>query len=278
MLNCLFCVFKEAKDMQVSTIENREDYVSIKELVDLIDKKYILHLHNSKKDVDKLAKLALEKKIISTIKKENNIDYIQENRGKKVYLINRGSINALMNLLEKYIISRPQFTRHDEVLYSKQLAKISDGSQKDKTLKELQIQKSSDYLEGKSLENAKNCIIQIIDNNLYNTTYDSTRKVVEKIEEFAADSYDDFAEAFKIHFNQAFGEKLTYDLNKVKTEIIFQNSFKQKYSSFNQIAYIKDYCLRELHTVKYDDTFIIIKGYSEYDIKLQNPLTWYCRK
>ena len=121
--------------MQVSTIENREDYVSIKELVDLIDKKYILHLHNSKKDVDKLAKLALEKKIISTIKKENNIDYIQENRGKKVYLINRGSINALMNLLEKYIISRPQFTRHDEVLYSKQLAKISDGSQKDKTLK-----------------------------------------------------------------------------------------------------------------------------------------------
>lgn len=39
MLSCLFCVFKEAKDMQVSTIENREDYVSIKELVDLIDKK-----------------------------------------------------------------------------------------------------------------------------------------------------------------------------------------------------------------------------------------------
>ena len=58
--------------MQVSTIENREDYVSIKELVDLIDKKYILHLHSSKNDVDKLAKLALEKKIISTIKKENN--------------------------------------------------------------------------------------------------------------------------------------------------------------------------------------------------------------
>lgn len=270
--------FQRGKNMQVNTIENREDYVSIKELIDAINQKYMLYSYNSKNSVVRSTKQLLEKKIVSTIKKENSIDYFQEDRGRKFYLINRESVNTLMDLLEKYIFSRSQLDKRDIVIYNQQLSEIGDGSRKDKTLKELQLKKSPDYLEDRELQSAEKCIIRIVKNNVYNTSYDPVHKVVNKIVEFTINSYEDFAEAFKAHFNRQFEEKLNHDLNMIKSEITFQNSMMQQYTSFNQVEYITDYCLRELHTIKYNDTFIITKGYSKYDIKLQNPLVWYCRK
>lgn len=61
-LSCLFLRFPRGKNMQISTIENREDYVSIKELMDAINQKYMLYSYNSKNNIVRAKRQLLEKK------------------------------------------------------------------------------------------------------------------------------------------------------------------------------------------------------------------------
>lgn len=49
--------------------------------------------------------------------------------------------------------------------------------------------------------------------------------------------------------NINFKQEFNHDLKEVKRNIIFKNSLQHSISNFYEVEYVKDYVLRELHTI-----------------------------
>lgn len=253
--------------MALKNFEDYSNYVSISEVIKIFDKKYKLFENNNNSGVvskyNANLKDSLKKKITFTIKEQKNgIDYVKQTNDKRQYLISYQSVPTLMRLLENYVIERSitmndqALKKRDDAIQSRQLSNISKNRM-DRSLIVTEIQNKMRSIDFDQLDNEA---AEVADKMAYDWLPKITETDLQKYEQINSD----------------FEKQLIQSLQLTKLEITFQNGLQHRYTEFDQAGYIKDYCLRELHTVQIQGKRIIYRGYSKYDLKLQNPLYWYC--
>ncbi|WP_131501608.1 hypothetical protein [Lactobacillus crispatus] len=251
--------------MELKNSVDYSNYISINELIKILDKKYGLFENNKNFETerDEILRTSVKRKIMRTIRKQkNSIDYVQRYDSKKQYLISYQSISTLTHLLENYFIKRSitmndqALKKRDDAIQSRQILDIS----KDKENRSLTLVEVQSKIQLMDFNYLNNEVANAVNKVAYNLIPRVTQTDLQKYKQINSD----------------FEKQLLQDLQQTKSEIIFQNGLQHRYTKFDQAGYIKDYCLRELHTVRIQGKRIICRGYSKYDLKLQNPLYWYC--
>ena len=130
----------------------------------------------------------------------------------------------------------------------------------------MQIRTSGEYLDDQQFEKVENVFAN------WELLFGNSHDLISKIKMISGDllNYGQIDDDFE--------NRLVRDMERVKLEVAYQNTLTDEPDQFDQVQYISDYFIRELHTVKIRGKQIVYEGYSKYDLKLQNPLEWYCYK
>lgn len=251
--------------MELQNSVNYSNYISINELIKIFDKKYELFEDNNNFETkhDKSLKTSLKIEIIRTIKKQkNSIDCVKQPDGNRQYLIAYQSVSTLTHLLENYITKRSitmndqALKKRDDAIQSRQILDLSKD-QMNRSLIMTEIQNKMQFMN-----------FNYLNSEVANAVKEVVYNLIPRITETTLQSYE--------QINSSFEKRLIMDLQQTKLEIIFQNSLQHSYTKFDQVKYLEDYCLRELHTVQVQGKRIVYRGYSKYDLRLRKPLNWYC--
>lgn len=251
--------------MELKNSVDYSNYISINELIKILDKKYGLFENNKNFETehDEILRTSVKRKIMRTIRKQkNSIDYVQRYDSKKQYLISYQSISTLTHLLENYFIKRSitmndqALKKRDDAIQSRQILDLSKD-QMNRSLIMTEIQNKMQFMN-----------FNYLNSEVANAVKEVVYNLIPRITETTLQSYE--------QINSSFEKRLIMDLQQTKLEIIFQNSLQHSYTKFDQVKYLEDYCLRELHTVQVQGKRIVYRGYSKYDLRLRKPLNWYC--
>lgn len=256
--------------MNSSAKEIQMQYVSIRRVIEDANKKYKLFTGNQVED-DYLIN-TMQKTIIATIKKESNgIDYYKENQGKKKYKIAKNQVNYLIGVILRDYFSKKSQAFDVSILQAEDKKLIDDSFQKlgrtkqEKDSALSKIENNPQYIKAKDMAKVEKEVTESIQNSV---TDDS----IDPINQIDTDLFTKYKQ-LNINFKQEFN----HDLKEVKRNIIFKNSLQHSISNFYEVEYVKDYVLRELHTINWNGQRLIVSyGYSKYDKKLHDPLNWYC--
>ena len=259
----------------VDQIINKLDMIyKFFESKEIFDPEYLReYLGEKVSEHDKKMMKDLTEKITSTVKDKVNkdgfsyLDQTNEDGTEELLIDSRGLMNldfALHNYFysKSSIMNLQALKDRDHELQSKQIAEIAkDQADQDNIL--IQVKNSDERLNKQQFDDVDDILW---DCDLSVFSYD----LISDIEKAQPDlmKYQQFDDDFKNRF--------TRDFEHVKVEIACKNIFYNKMVLFRRDRYIKDYFMRELHTVKIRGKQIVYEGYSEYDRKLQNPLEWYC--
>lgn len=269
------------EEKAMNNCEMYQGYVSIYELIDMLNEKYKFLDNDSifdsyffaENDHDEKLIDELTAKIITAIQKSKNyVDYLDpQDNDTMTYLIDVHSIRNVEVALHYYLeakssIMNPQaLKKRDNKLQSDQITKIAKD-QVDKKRILVQIRTSGEYLDDQQFEKVENVFAN------WELLFGNSHDLISKIKMISGDllNYGQIDDDFE--------NRLVRDMERVKLEVAYQNTLTDEPDQFDQVQYISDYFIRELHTVKIRGKQIVYEGYSKYDLKLQNPLEWYCYK
>lgn len=269
------------EEKAMNNCEMYQGYVSIYELIDMLNEKYKFLDNDSifdsyffaENDHDEKLIDELTAKIITAIQKSKNyVDYLDpQDNDTMTYLIDVHSIRNVEVALHYYLeakssIMNPQALKErDNKLQSDQITKIAKD-QVDKKRILVQIRTSGEYLDDQQFEKVENAFAN------WELLFGNSHDLISKIKMISSDllNYGQIDDDFE--------NRLVRDMERVKLEVAYQNTLTDEPDQFDQVQYISDYFMRELHTVKIRGKQIVYEGYSKYDLKLQNPLEWYCYK
>lgn len=276
MLNGFFCLFRKKHVIMPSIDAKKNAYVSLREIIELANKKYKLFSSNKTFESieQKNAIDTIKKKIITTLTEDTGID-CQRFGNKREYRVNAADVNHLIDLLQDYFLKKSriftatglnerdqQLKKHDVLAI---ISSKNDKKARDKVLQE--IEKSDRYLTSEQMQKAEANVKRAITENVTDDCLD----LHEIIGDLNLVNLNHF-------YNEDFLQRLFKNIDTIKTSIIFQNSMKYTITEFHLADYLIDYYLRELHVVYVNNQRIRCEGYSEYDVKLKDPICWYCQK
>ena len=277
MLNDFFCLFRKKHVIMPSIDAKKNAYVSLREIIELANKKYKLFSSNKTFESieQKNAIDTIKKKIITTLTEDTGID-CQRFGNKREYRVNAADVNHLIDLLQDYFLKKSRLftvaglSERDQRIKKHDINLAIQNSENDKTARDRvlqKIEKSDRYLTHKQMHEAERNVKEAITENVADDCLD-VHEVIGDLD----------LGGLKRFYNDAFLQQLFKNLDTIKTSIIFQNSMKYTISEFHLVDYLVDYYLRELHVVYVNNQRIRCEGYSEYDIKLKDPICWYCQK
>lgn len=277
MLNDFFCLFRKKHIIMPSIDVKKNEYVSLREIIELANKKYKFFFSNKnfesieqKNTVD-----TIKKKIIMTLTKDTGIDF-QRFGNKQEYRVNVTDVNYLISLLQDYFLKKSKLftaaglSERDQRLKKHDINLVIKNSENDKKARDRvlqEIEKSDRYLTKEQMHEAEKNVKQAISRNVA----DDCLNLHEAIGDLDLGG-------LKCFYNDAFLQRLFKDVAIIRTSIIFQNSMRHTITKFHLVDYLIDYYLRELHVVYVNNRRIRCEGYSEYDVKLKDPICWYCQK
>ena len=232
------------EEKAMNNCEMYQGYVSIYELIDMLNEKYKFLDNDSifdsyffaENDHDEKLIDELTAKIITAIQKSKNyVDYLDpQDNDTMTYLIDVHSVRNVEVALHYYLeakssIMNPQALKErDNKLQSDQITKIAKD-QVDKKRILVQIRTSGEYLDDQQFEKVENAFAN------WELLFGNSHDLISKIKMISGDllNYGQIDDDFE--------NRLVRDMERVKLEVAYQNTLTDEPDQFDQVQYISDY-------------------------------------